>query len=522
MRYLAHLFLTAFLVLNLAACKKMPNADLAPRHQALRAFDPHREDFVCKHEADAVLQVDSEAESWNQEGLYVTRFVLWANRMEWQTAERLWTKAAERKHWKAMMNLASLYENGAGEGSNAVPSDPSKAVAIVEEAMLLGIPAAYDKMGNYHMSGVGDIKPDSSRAWAFWQLAADMGNPQALTHIGVALAATYDGPGFWGNMPIAIRMLDCAVAQGFGQAALELGVTLSNTTDEYRDNPRALKVLQQGVRFGSEDAANHLFSMFAQGETIVNNVKDPIRAARYSALGDALYHNPDLRFPNLDKVLPLPPAKLPPWDGNPDSLVNAAMAVSQVKRPPPTPGSQRTGRAHIPDGWVLAGTPQLPPGESVQDAQGRAWGLRARTHAHFTGYWLPRIDVVRSDWQVQWNAAQVPWHFKRAEELPSFEKHIPPGYGAVHWYYQGQPQKLQRTSAYPVRRGIAREVVWERGEVDVACAAGRACPVTGIWPPKAADDHPQVKLIRSWGMAGEGRITWHLLEAGGLSTDAPT
>jgi TPR repeat protein len=440
-----------------------------------------------------------------------------------------------------MMNLASLYERGDGEGQYAVAEDGDRAVKIVEEGMRLGIPAAYDKMGNYHATGVSGIKRDSSRAWAFWQLAAEMGNPQALTHIGVALAATYDGPGFWANRPIAIEMLECAVSQGFGQAAYELGFVLDGKDISIGKNySRGLQVLHEGVKLGSEKAANSLFSKFDRGVPMVGNIKDPIRAARYSALGDALYHNPDLRFPNLDKVLPLPPAKLPPWDGNPDSLVNAAMAVSQVKRPPPTPGSQRTGRAHIPDGWVLTGTPQLPPGESVQDAQGRAWGLRARTHAHFTGYWLPRIDVIRSDWQVQWNAAQVQWHFKRAEELPSLEKHIPPGYGAVHWYYQGQPQKLQRTSAYPVQRGIAREVVRERGEVDVACAAGRACPVTGIWSPKAAEDHPQVKSIsdwwhqrfiekgqsmpdaRSWGMAGEGRITWHLLEAGGLSMDAST
>jgi hypothetical protein len=149
-----------------------------------------------------------------------------------------------------------------------------------------------------------------------------------LTHIGKSLAATYDGPGFWGNMPIAIAMLDCAVAQGFGQAALELGVTLGNTVPEYRDYARALRVLHDGVKSGSKQAANSLFSNFDQGNPVVGNLKDPIRADRYKSLADALYHNPDLRFPNLDKVLPLPPAKLPPWDGSPESLVNAAMGVS--------------------------------------------------------------------------------------------------------------------------------------------------------------------------------------------------
>ena len=67
-----------------------------------------------------------------------------------------------------------------------------------------------------------------------------------------------------------------------------------------------------------------MFVNFHSGSPLVGNLKGAVRAARYNALGDALYHNPDLRFPNLDKVLPLPPASLPAWDGEPESLVKAA------------------------------------------------------------------------------------------------------------------------------------------------------------------------------------------------------
>ena len=235
------LALALALNLNLTACKMNPT-DPLPRHQALKAFDPHRKDFTCKHEVDAVPPIDPEAEAWNQEGLYVTRFTLWMNQMDWKKAEQLWAQAAARKHWKAMMNLASLYEKGAGEGQYEVAEDGHKAVEIVEGAMRLGIAAAYDKMGNYHDSGTGGIKADSSRTWAFWEKAADMGNPQALTHIGKVLAATYDGEGFWGNMPIAIKMLDCAASQGFGEAAYELGGSLRNTVPDYLDYARALTV----------------------------------------------------------------------------------------------------------------------------------------------------------------------------------------------------------------------------------------------------------------------------------------
>lgn len=44
--------------------------------------------------------------------------------------------------------------------------------------------------------------------------------------------------------------------------------------------------------------------------------KDPERARRYEAIGDFLgdysYLNP--KVPEIDAIVPLPPAKLPPWD----------------------------------------------------------------------------------------------------------------------------------------------------------------------------------------------------------------
>lgn len=42
-------------------------------------------------------------------------------------------------------------------------------------------------------------------------------------------------------------------------------------------------------------------------------------------LGDALeFYQGRLKLPNLDEVLPLPPAPLPAWDGNVQTLIDAA------------------------------------------------------------------------------------------------------------------------------------------------------------------------------------------------------
>ena len=215
---------------------------------------------------------------------------------------------------------------------------------LVEKAMRLGIPAAYDQMGTYYANGTG-VKGDITRAYAFWQKAAQMGNPQALGFLGEKLTAGKDYPGaeMWGNIPVAIKMMECALGQGYGPSAYDLSYlyvvlrTPDGTSDGERTTEtkeRALQVLHTGVRLGCEKCANKLTIEFGDPFDLANMLVpyiDKARAERYGVLSRALGFNPNRRFPNLDKILPLPPADLPPWDGQRKSLLDAAMGV----RPPP-------------------------------------------------------------------------------------------------------------------------------------------------------------------------------------------
>jgi hypothetical protein len=310
-------------------------ANAQTRNMDLQAFDPHRSDFTCKHEADVVPPIDPEAEQWHLEAMAATSQDLWEEDRDYRKAVELWRKAAERKHWKALINLANAYAHGEG-----VQRDTEQAVQILEQAMKLGIPAAYDVMGTYHMDGRG-VKQDASRAYAFWQLAADMGSPAAMAYIGKAIRATYDDPrtGFWANRKIGLKMLECGLVQESGEAALALGVTLNGDDGTLGQSySRALVVLHEGVRFGCARCASFLGGTFRTGEPMVGNIPDAARADRYSLLGDALLRNTDLRFPNLDKVVPLPPAPLPKWDGERQTLINAAKAPAPAPAIKPTAG----------------------------------------------------------------------------------------------------------------------------------------------------------------------------------------
>jgi hypothetical protein len=310
-------FVAILLLSVLTAC----TASALPRNMSLKAFDPHRPGFICKHEADVNPPITPEAYGLFQRGMAVTSYELMPDQRDYAKAAELWKQAGAQGHWKAAMNLAGLYESGRG-----VPEDTEQAVLILEGLMKQGVPAAFDKIGTYHQRGIG-VKGDTSRAYAFWQLAADMGSSAAQAYLGEKTDATYDNPGqgFWGNREVALKLLECSFAQGSKEAAYELALTIGNregnTEIQYA---RARKIYQEGVKLCCTDCARDLSVSFALPEPLTGNTIDKARAARYRELRDALELNPDLRFPNLDKVLPLPPAELPMWDGQRETLVNAA------------------------------------------------------------------------------------------------------------------------------------------------------------------------------------------------------
>jgi len=307
------------------------------RYTQLPLFNPHRTEFTCVRQDAVAPPIDPEANILFEQGMALTSEDKYEEDKDYKTAAVLWTKAAERKHWKAQNNLAGLYLRGKG-----VPLDPEKALQLTEEAMAWGVPQAWENMGSYHMQGVGGLKPDATTAYAFWQKAADMGAPGAQSNLGEKLVAAYDNPkgGFWANEKIGLQMLECAFAQEDGGAANELGVIYRNRSGA-ENKSRALTYHQAGVKYGNQDSADALEIAFQNGPlSHPAPFVDHDRERRYQVFGKALRDNPDLRFPNLDKVLPLPPEKLPYWDGDEAHLLDAAREARPVSVEP-IPGSAK-------------------------------------------------------------------------------------------------------------------------------------------------------------------------------------
>ncbi|MEE4626877.1 DUF6396 domain-containing protein [Pseudomonas alliivorans] len=220
--------------------------------------------------------------------------------------ERLYRIAAENQHYKANVNL----QNGTARGQFKLSGE--EALRLSQQLIDAKVATGYYFIATYLERGVAGLQQDPEMALRYYRKAADEGNAQAQTYVAEKLFPINIAP------DIARQMRRCAAEQGNGTAALALGI------DQKNDGlyQKALESLQLGVAGGDETAASFLDSGF-QGLTLENRLdylgqkKDLERAQRYEHISKLLsrwsYANPTV--PEINDIVPLPPAKLPAWDG---------------------------------------------------------------------------------------------------------------------------------------------------------------------------------------------------------------
>lgn len=134
---------------------------------------------------------------------------------------------------------------------------------------------------------------------------------------------------------VARQMRRCAAEQGHGDAAVMLSIYLK---DEQRLQ-EAVELLQLGVAAGDEGAAGRLADAFRNPRPsdelhYLGLAEDLERADRYEKIWRILanysYANP--KVPEINEIVPLPPAPLPAWDGKLQWLETRLANV-----PPPKP-----------------------------------------------------------------------------------------------------------------------------------------------------------------------------------------
>lgn len=285
--------------------------------------------FTCAHEKERIHPRDPEADQ-----LYVHARWLRKNNLlkedpsVYPKIERLIRIATAHGHDKANLELRQMIGKG-----QAVSDDPVKeTLDLTEDLIKRGIPGGYYDMGRYLERGYG-LKKDPDLARKYYRKAADLGNPEAQYAVGEMLDSLDE------TRNMANQMHQCAAEQGHGKAALGYAIG-QKILGHY---PQALLAFQLGIKAGDAESASRLSKGFLTSDPkddmyYLGVNKDTERANRYEVIFHVLashsYLNP--KVPEIDRIVPLPPAKLPPWDGKLQWLKEHEANV-----PPPLPSEDR-------------------------------------------------------------------------------------------------------------------------------------------------------------------------------------
>jgi len=289
--------------------------------------------FTCALEKDHIPPRDPEADQLYKHARWLRKNnILKQDPAVYPTMERLVRIATAYGHDKANIELRDMLEN-----SHAVSADPvNEVIDLVQDLIKRGIPAGYYGMGWYLEHGYG-VRADQEAAFKYYRKSADLGSPQGQYQVGNKLSDQSKNGVEIAN--IGWDMYRCAADQHHAKAANEFAINLKQD-GKFSE---AGKYFQIGVLSGNPQSASRLSSAFSTkgNSDELYRLDQPIdseREARYEKiwnfLADYEYLNPTV--PEINEIVPLPPAKLPPWDGKFKWLEEHKANVA-----PPLPSEER-------------------------------------------------------------------------------------------------------------------------------------------------------------------------------------
>ncbi len=280
--------------------------------------------FTCAHQIIPEASADTDVLFKYARWLQKNNLLKQDKSVDAQT-ERLYRIAAENGHYKASINL----QNGALRRQFSLSSHEQ--FRLSQQLIAAGVATGYYLTAIYLERGVAGLQQDPELALRYYRKAADEGNPQAQAYVGDKLAPVDRAP------DIAHQMRRCAAEQGEGKAAAMLGINLQGKED-YQS---AIEAFQLGVAAGNGSSARFLANGFSGPEPgdrlyYLAQQKDPERARRYKQIAKILsnYSYASPTVPEINDIVPLPPALLPEWDGKLKWLEEREANV-----PPPKPSA---------------------------------------------------------------------------------------------------------------------------------------------------------------------------------------
>ena len=275
-------------------------------------------EFTCKKEE--LPPLSEETQQLYNYALYHDLHNMWTGDKGdevWNGLARYYRIAAANGDYKANVRLQYLLNTG------RISTDmPQTEVHNLNEELAKQLPAtAYYNLYGYLDVGYG-VRTEKDGKYAYLRKAADLGSREAQYVIAEMLADIEDKEetqeAFKYHLKLVEQFRACASEQGLGEASSNLGISFQMD----KKYPEALKVFHQGVKNGDVISALNLSSGFSQkinkdDLNFLNLSPDEERSKRYDIIRKYLSRNDYLqpKVPDLDEIVPLPPAKLPKWDG---------------------------------------------------------------------------------------------------------------------------------------------------------------------------------------------------------------
>ncbi|WP_288065381.1 sel1 repeat family protein [Rodentibacter caecimuris] len=272
-------------------------------------------EFVCKHEEKPELSAETQ-QLYNY-ALYHDLHNMWTGKRGdavWNGLARYYRIAALNGDYKANIRLQYLLKSG------RISADMLQTeVHNLNEELAKQLPAtAYYNLYGYLDVGYG-VRTEKDGKYAYLRKAADLGSREAQYVVADMLGDINDEETLQMRLNIIKQLRSCASEQGLGVASNFLGIGLKMDS-KYSE---ALEAFHQGVKNGNSQSALRLANGFSEKTgpddklNFLNLQPDSERSRRYKIIKDYLSYKDYLqpKVPDLDDIVPLPPAPLPEWDG---------------------------------------------------------------------------------------------------------------------------------------------------------------------------------------------------------------
>ena len=253
--------------------------------------------WECSRMADHVPPLPPEADAIFQAARSLEKSGKLTSNEEEEVFEG-YQKAAAMGHWKAMNNLLACYLYGRG-----TDVDYAKAAELADQLIALDVGSGWYARYILYKNGWG-LPADAEQADACLHRAADAGEPNAQYALGYhyLYPAQRDIQG--------LRYLVCAVRQGHGQAAYEIGIYLKMFDNYYMSVEYFYRAVSLGHAMAALELAN-IFHPNYRPDDVIHTLGFQVASPELHKAFYDYYHilekKNGTRLPDLFQKHPLPP-----------------------------------------------------------------------------------------------------------------------------------------------------------------------------------------------------------------------